>query len=183
MLDFGKQCLRILVKQFVGRRDLLGLQGVGACFVEAALFGSGRPVVVVPYIQKAPIKLDHIICCWDGSKTAARAIGDALPFLARANTVELLIVTDSGERRQEEAGADMATHLARWLERLPGVRTVTSALREAPAGSLFAPVDASLVFSSFVVASVVSTLALVPGGLGTFEAACVSLLHVFGVAV
>lgn len=82
-------------------------------FVESALFGSGRPVVVVPYIQKEPVKLDHVVCCWDGSKTAARAIGDALPLLAKAKTVELLIVTDSGEGRHEEVGADMATHLAR----------------------------------------------------------------------
>jgi nucleotide-binding universal stress UspA family protein len=82
-------------------------------FVESALFGSGRPVVVVPYIQKEPVKLDHIVCCWDGSKTAARAIGDALPLLARAKTVELLIVTSPGDDVHEEAGADMAAHLAR----------------------------------------------------------------------
>jgi nucleotide-binding universal stress UspA family protein len=82
-------------------------------FVESALFGSGRPVVVVPYIQKGPLKLNHVVCCWDGSMTAARAIGDALPILAKAKTVELLIVTAAGEGRHEELGADMATHLAR----------------------------------------------------------------------
>lgn len=82
-------------------------------FVEAAMFGSGRPVVVVPYIQKEPVNLDHIVCCWDGSATAARAIGDALPLLAKAKTVELLIVTSPGEDRHEEVGAGMATHLAR----------------------------------------------------------------------
>ncbi|MGV3633566.1 MAG: universal stress protein [Pseudorhodoplanes sp.] len=82
-------------------------------FVESALFGSGRPVVVVPYIQKEPAKLDHIVCCWDGSKTASRAIGDALPLLARSKTVELLIVTSPGEGRHEEVGAEMAAHLAR----------------------------------------------------------------------
>lgn len=82
-------------------------------FVESALFGSGRPVIVVPYIQKTPVKLDHIVCCWDGSATAARAVGDALPFLARARSVELLIVTTGNALRREEVGADMATHLAR----------------------------------------------------------------------
>jgi nucleotide-binding universal stress UspA family protein len=82
-------------------------------FMESALFGSGRPVVVVPYIQKEPVKLDHIVCCWDGSATAARAIGDAAPFLARAKNVELLIVTTGKALSREEVGADMATHLAR----------------------------------------------------------------------
>jgi nucleotide-binding universal stress UspA family protein len=85
----------------------------GDLFVEAALFGSGRPVVVVPYIQKDPVKLDHVVCCWDGSATAARAIGDAMPLLAKAKTIELLIVTTGSESRREEIGADMATHLAR----------------------------------------------------------------------
>jgi nucleotide-binding universal stress UspA family protein len=82
-------------------------------FVESALFGSGRPVVVVPYIQRDAVKLDRIICCWDGSATAARAIGDAAPLLAKAKAVELLIVTTGSENRDEEIGADMATHLAR----------------------------------------------------------------------
>jgi len=45
------------------------------------------------------------------------------------------------------------------------------------------PVAFSLVFASFVLASVVSTLAWVPGGLGTFEGTCVALLHVQGVTV
>jgi nucleotide-binding universal stress UspA family protein len=82
-------------------------------FMESVLFGSGRPIVVVPYIQREPAKLDHIVCCWDGSATAARAIGDAAPLLAKAKTVELLIVTNGSESRNEEVGADMATHLAR----------------------------------------------------------------------
>lgn len=82
-------------------------------FVESALFGSGRPVVVVPYIQKGRVKLDRIVCCWDGSRTAARAIGDAAPLLAKAKEIELLIVTTGKELRSEEIGADMARHLAR----------------------------------------------------------------------
>jgi uncharacterized membrane protein YbhN (UPF0104 family) len=45
------------------------------------------------------------------------------------------------------------------------------------------PVGFSLVFASFVVASVVSTLAWVPGGLGAFEGTCVALLHLHGVSV
>jgi nucleotide-binding universal stress UspA family protein len=82
-------------------------------YVESALFGSGRPVIVVPYIQKDVIKLDHIVCCWDGSATAARAIGDAIPLLTKAKTIELLVVTTGRELASEEVGADMATHLAR----------------------------------------------------------------------
>ena len=102
----------------------------------------------------------------------------------------------------------------RWLQRWPGARDVSAALREAPAGSLFAPrllaetallqlaifgLDAltldvalravaipvafSVVFASFVLASVVSSLAWVPGGLGTFEGTCIAVLHLHGVSL
>ncbi len=48
---------------------------------ENALFESGRPVIIVPYIQKEPLKLDQVMVCWDGSRSAARAIGDAVPLI------------------------------------------------------------------------------------------------------
>ena len=67
--------------------------------MESALFGSGRPVVVVPYIQREPVKLDHIVCCWDGSATAARAIGDAAPLLAKAKNGR---TADRDERPREQ---------------------------------------------------------------------------------
>ena len=59
--------------------------------IEAALFETGRPALVVPYIQKTGIKLERAMVCWDGSRSAARAAGDAMPFLQRAKTVEVAI--------------------------------------------------------------------------------------------
>jgi uncharacterized protein (TIRG00374 family) len=46
-----------------------------------------------------------------------------------------------------------------------------------------APMSPGIVFASFVFASVIATLAWVPGGLGTFEGTCVALLSAHGVAV
>jgi nucleotide-binding universal stress UspA family protein len=60
--------------------------------IEGALFESGRPIVVVPYIQQRGMTLDRVLACWDGSRTAARAIGDAMPFLERAKAVDIVIV-------------------------------------------------------------------------------------------
>jgi nucleotide-binding universal stress UspA family protein len=80
---------------------------------EAALFESGRPMIIVPYIQKAPLKLDNVMVCWDGSRSAARAIADALPLLAKAGRVEVVIVTNERGKQDEVAGADMGAHLAR----------------------------------------------------------------------
>jgi nucleotide-binding universal stress UspA family protein len=80
---------------------------------EAALFESGRPVIIVPYIQKAPLKLDRVMLCWDGSRAATRAIADAMPLLERAGRVEIVIVANERGKRDEIEGADMGAHLAR----------------------------------------------------------------------
>jgi nucleotide-binding universal stress UspA family protein len=80
---------------------------------EAALFESGRPVIVVPYIQKEPLKLDQVMVCWDGSRAAARAIGDAVPLLKQSKRVEIVIVANERGKQDEIAGADIGAHLAR----------------------------------------------------------------------
>jgi nucleotide-binding universal stress UspA family protein len=80
--------------------------------IEAALFESGRPLIVVPYIQRNKLSLERVLVCWDGSRTAARAIGDAMPLLERAKAVE--VVTVEEERKKGQAtGAHMAEHLGR----------------------------------------------------------------------
>jgi nucleotide-binding universal stress UspA family protein len=80
--------------------------------IEAALFETGRPLLVVPYIQKEGLKLDRVIVCWDGGRTAARAIADAMPFLERAKAVDVVVIAE--ERKEEEiAAANMIHHLAR----------------------------------------------------------------------
>jgi len=81
--------------------------------IEAALFESGRPVVVVPYIQKEGLKLGRVLVCWDRSRNAARAIADAMPFLERAKSIDLLTVSNKDSKRDEPLGADIADHLAR----------------------------------------------------------------------
>ena len=80
--------------------------------IEGALFESGRPVVVVPYIQKQGLTLDRVLACWDGGRMSARAIADAMPFLERAKAVDIVIVAE--ERKNDEiTGANMTEHLAR----------------------------------------------------------------------
>ena len=80
---------------------------------ETALFGSGRPVLVVPYIQKTGMKLDRVLVCWDGSRAAARALGDAMPFLARSKSIDIVTIARNEEPHHELPGVDVAHHLAR----------------------------------------------------------------------
>jgi len=81
--------------------------------IEAALFESGRPIVVVPYIQKEDLQLGHVLACWDGSRNAARAIADSLPFLMRGKKVEIVMVASGEGKADELPGADLGEHLAR----------------------------------------------------------------------
>ncbi len=81
--------------------------------IESALFDSGRPVVVVPYIQRAALTLKRVMVCWDGSRNAARAVSDAMPFLEKAETVEVVTIVGEKGKSDELPGADIAQHLAR----------------------------------------------------------------------
>jgi len=87
--------------------------GVENLIAEATLFESGRPTLVIPYVQRKAFCADRVAVCWDGSRPASRAINDMLPLLHRDSDIKL--VTIQGERalREELPGADMAEHLAR----------------------------------------------------------------------
>jgi nucleotide-binding universal stress UspA family protein len=81
--------------------------------IEAALLGSGRPIVLVPYFLEGEVKFDRILVCWDGSHNAARAIADAMPFLTRAKQVEVVTVATDGRANDSTPGLSIAHHLAR----------------------------------------------------------------------
>ncbi|MEO0682040.1 MAG: universal stress protein [Pseudomonadota bacterium] len=93
---------------------------------EGALFGSGRPVMIVPRGWRGEGVCRNVMVCWDGSRVAARAAGDAAPFLALAESVTVALVDPrpGDGLLGEEPGADIAAVLARQgaavtVERLP----------------------------------------------------------------
>jgi nucleotide-binding universal stress UspA family protein len=98
----------------LGQQDPDGAQA-NAAILSAALFGSGRPVLVVPYAGRFAAVGRRVLVGWNASREAARAANDALPILAAADGVTVLAVNP--ERgiggHGEEPAADMALHLAR----------------------------------------------------------------------
>ena len=80
---------------------------------EAMLFGSGRPVLLVPYINRGPFKCDRVLVCWDGGIPAARAVHDAMPFLRQAKTIDVVSVNENENAASEVASAALIAHLAR----------------------------------------------------------------------
>ena len=62
-------------------------------------------MLMVPYIQKGPLDAHHVGIAWDGSRLAARAVRDAMPFLMAAKAVTVIAVN-------EEAGDASSDQLA-----------------------------------------------------------------------
>jgi nucleotide-binding universal stress UspA family protein len=69
----------------------------GSDLREAALFQSGRPVLVVPRQGCQEQQFERIIIAWKESIEAARAVAAAHPFLLRAKQVHLITVGESTE--------------------------------------------------------------------------------------
>ncbi len=79
---------------------------------QAVVFGAGVPTILVPQSAEAG-PVDHIAIAWDGSRVAARALGDALPLLSEGGRVS--VVTVGGEKKL--GGGSLAQTLAASLER------------------------------------------------------------------
>ena len=61
------------------------------------LFNSGGPMLMVPYIHKGPLDTHNVGIAWDGSRLAARALRDAMPFLMGAKAVAVIAVNEQAD--------------------------------------------------------------------------------------
>lgn len=80
---------------------------------QAVLFNSGGPILMVPYIHKGPLDTRHIGIAWDGSRLAARALRDSLPFLTAAEAVTVIAVNEERQDDSEATSDQIVSHLAR----------------------------------------------------------------------
>jgi nucleotide-binding universal stress UspA family protein len=77
---------------------------------EHILMGSGRPVLIVPYVGRFATVGERVLVAWNGSAQVARAVNDALPLLKGAKRVVILTAKPAHGGRVD--GADIARHLA-----------------------------------------------------------------------
>jgi nucleotide-binding universal stress UspA family protein len=99
----------------LGQADPDGAPPGATAAIEAVLFDSGRPALVVPYAGSFPTLGERVLVGWNASAQASRTVHDALPVIAGAASV---VVSAVNPRRGidghgEEPGADIARHLAR----------------------------------------------------------------------
>jgi hypothetical protein len=61
--------------------------------IEGVLFGSHRNIFLVPETERQTIGFDHVLVAWNGSREAARALAEAMPFLYKAERVTVVVAT------------------------------------------------------------------------------------------
>lgn len=79
--------------------------------IEEVLFGSGRPLIVLPTDHDVVCALGHVVVAWDGSRPATRAVHDALPILREATAVDVLTITEEKPLERIPSGQDLVHHL------------------------------------------------------------------------
>jgi nucleotide-binding universal stress UspA family protein len=80
---------------------------------EHLIFESGRPVIVLPDTDRdLPALPGNIAVAWDSSRSASRAIADALPFLQGGKHVRIFTVVDDKEFPEARAGTGLSKYLA-----------------------------------------------------------------------
>ena len=103
---------------------------------QSLVFGAGVPVVLVPP-SAAPASVDQIGIAWDGSRVAARALCDALPFLAAGGRVSVLTVQDekplgdTGLAHRLAASLERRGYMAEAIEITLDGRSIAKALQDA----------------------------------------------------
>ncbi len=83
--------------------------------VDTLVYDAGRPVLVVPHAGPLTTTFKHILLAWNGSKEAARAAFDALPFIIEAEKTDIVVVDppESLDETPEEAASEIAAALSR----------------------------------------------------------------------
>lgn len=109
-LSIARTCDLIIIQQADPTQE-----AGGAADIEALLFESGRPVLLVPYGMPVDYTFRKVLVAWNGSQQASRAIFDALPFIRGAQETEILSLdgADSDQQDAAVAGSDIAAALAR----------------------------------------------------------------------
>lgn len=93
---------------------------------------SGRPVLVVPTGYDAPSLAENAVVAWDGKRSAARAIGDAMPYLEDKASVTLVTVSGTPAPGTQVLLRNLARHgITATTVRRERHRSVAGAILEA----------------------------------------------------
>jgi hypothetical protein len=94
----------------ISRAERTGQMSDPPGLAESLVLSSGRPIILFPPRGTAS-RVRRILIGWNATREAIRAVADALPLLARADAVEVLIVDYQRQRARhgQEPGAESRT--------------------------------------------------------------------------
>ena len=96
----------------VARPEPAGLTAAPPGLIESLVLTSGRPIIIFPP-HGTISRVRHILVGWNARREAIRAVADAVPLLARAEAIEVLVIDHQRHAGHgQEPGADIARHLA-----------------------------------------------------------------------
>lgn len=103
--------------EYARLRDLTIVSVPESCdqwYAEAVIFESGKPTVVLPELPRAKsFELNTVLVAWDFSRTAARAIADAMPVLEKAKRVRVVTVLSEKPLGTGRSSEEVAKNLSR----------------------------------------------------------------------
>lgn len=88
------------------------LASIAGITLEAALFESGRPVLVAPKVGP-PVLGEVVAIAWNGSAETAQTVALAMPFLKQAKRVVVVAVEDKNMPDPGPSGQELARALKR----------------------------------------------------------------------
>ncbi|MCP1835201.1 nucleotide-binding universal stress UspA family protein [Bradyrhizobium sp. USDA 4532] len=74
---------------------------------------AGRPVLYLPHIFHGAFSIRRVGICWDGSRRAARALHDAMPFLCKADALTIIATTAPDKVPADSSTACLGEYLAK----------------------------------------------------------------------
>jgi nucleotide-binding universal stress UspA family protein len=112
ILNYHAHCKDLVI---IGQSDAHGREGeMPTDLPERVIAGSGRPVLVVPYVGSFSSVGRKVVVAWKNGRESARAVNDAMPFLLTAKRVSVVAIESSQEHPTGKSlTADICSHLER----------------------------------------------------------------------
>jgi nucleotide-binding universal stress UspA family protein len=80
--------------------------GIPSDFVPSVLLASGRPALVLPYVDIGTTFGQQVLIAWKPTRESAHAVTAAIPFLRHARRIHLTIADERGAIAEQSAALE-----------------------------------------------------------------------------
>jgi len=87
--------------------------GVERGFAQRVALEAGRPLLMIPYAGEFRTIGKRVFIAWKTTREATRAVSDAVPFLQKAEAVQVVAINAKPDAEGSTPGSEIALYLAR----------------------------------------------------------------------